>query len=61
MKLKRFLVRYHPPALILEFTRSNGQVDSKTIDLHNINAGTDVKALANEIISKEPLISENLY
>lgn len=65
MKLKRFLIRYHPPAIILEFTRSTGEVDSKVVELFNLNQGlncfimvrTDLEKLADKIINQEPLIS----
>ena len=37
MKLKRFLLRYYPPGIILEYERSNGFEGSKTIDLLDIS------------------------
>lgn len=36
MKLKRFLLRYHPPGIILEYLRKNGEVETKSIDLLNL-------------------------
>lgn len=36
MKLKRFLLRYYPPGIILEYIRSNGEVETKSIDLLNL-------------------------
>jgi dynein assembly factor with WDR repeat domains 1 len=57
MKLKRFLIRYHPPALILEFTHSTGEVGSKTIELFDLTCATDVNTLASKIMQQEPLIS----
>uniref|UniRef100_A0A0L8FN25 Uncharacterized protein n=1 Tax=Octopus bimaculoides TaxID=37653 RepID=A0A0L8FN25_OCTBM len=37
MKLKRFLVRYYPPGIILEYEKS-GEIKSKTIDLLDLKA-----------------------
>ena len=34
MKLKRFLLRYHPPGIILEYLRKNGEIETKSIDFH---------------------------
>ena len=39
MRLKRFLLRYFPPAIILEYTRSNGLVETKSIELYDISCG----------------------
>ena len=36
MKLKRFLLRYYPPGIILEYLRSNGEIETKSIDLLNL-------------------------
>jgi hypothetical protein len=36
MKLKRFLLRYHPPGIILEYLRKNGEIETKSIDLLNL-------------------------
>lgn len=38
MKLKRFLLRYYPPGIILEYVRSNGEQETKSIDLLNLSA-----------------------
>lgn len=37
MKLKRFLLRYYPPGIILEYQRSNGEQETKSIDLLNLS------------------------
>jgi dynein assembly factor with WDR repeat domains 1 len=37
MRLKRFLIRYYPPGIILEYEKSNGEVETKSIDLLNLN------------------------
>ena len=33
MRLKRFLLRYFPPGLVLEYERSDGSRNSKVIDV----------------------------
>ena len=37
MKLKRLLLRYYPPGIILEYTRKNGEKETKSIDLLNLS------------------------
>lgn len=64
MKLKRFLLRYFPPGIILEYVKSNGEVETKSIDLLNLGPefylySTDVDLLVNQIIFEEPVISES--
>ena len=36
MKLKRFLLRFHPPGIILEYLKRNGENETKSIDLLNL-------------------------
>ena len=36
MRLKRFLLRYHPPGIILEYVRKSGETETKSIDLLNL-------------------------
>jgi dynein assembly factor with WDR repeat domains 1 len=38
MKLKKFLIRYYPPGVLLEYIRGNGEVETKSIDLLNLSA-----------------------
>mmetsp|Transcript_3018 Transcript_3018/g.3510 ORF Transcript_3018/g.3510 Transcript_3018/m.3510 type:complete len:171 (-) Transcript_3018:38-550(-) len=59
MKLKRFLLRYFPPGIVLEYQRRNGDIETKSIDLLNLTPDTDVEVLLNQIVFEEPLISEN--
>lgn len=56
MKLKKFLLRYYPPGIILEYIKSNGEKEIKSIDLLNLNEQTDVDELVDEILNEEPLI-----
>ena len=58
MKLKRFLLRYFPPGVILEY-ETKGEMRSKDIDLLDLSPDTDLDALATVIIRQEPLISES--
>jgi dynein assembly factor with WDR repeat domains 1 len=56
MKLKKLLLRYFPPGIILEYERSNGESEVKSLDLLNLSPDTDVNALVEEILGEEPLI-----
>ena len=38
MKLKKFLLRYYPPGILLEYMRNSGEVETKSIDLLNLSA-----------------------
>lgn len=58
MILKRFLLRYYPPRIILEIELRDKSIKLKEIDLLDLSPATNVNALANEIIRKEPLLSE---
>lgn len=73
MRLRRFLLRYYPPGITLEFEHSNGNTDSKTIDLLTLSPEyehifsphftfltfrTDLDALTADIVRQEALISE---
>lgn len=57
MKLKKFLLRYYPPGILLEYIKSNGEEETKSIDLLNLNASTDVEGLVEEIMQEEPIIT----
>ncbi|XP_015759205.1 PREDICTED: dynein assembly factor with WDR repeat domains 1-like [Acropora digitifera] len=56
MRLKKFLLRYYPPGIILEYEQS-GLLKSKSIDLLDLKPTTDVDALLDDIVAKEPLIT----
>ena len=57
MKLKRFLLRYYPPGIILEY--ESGGVDfTKPIDLLGLTPDVDIDVLLNQIVRGEPLLSE---
>lgn len=50
MKLKRFLLRYHPPGIILEYLRKNGEVETKSIDLLNLTPEYVPRALISKFL-----------
>jgi hypothetical protein len=55
MKLKRFLLRYYPPGIILEYETRDREKGTKEIDLLALGPETDVEALINEICAKRAL------
>ena len=54
-KLEKIMARYFPPGIILDIN-DNGALDSKSIDLQNLTANSDVDYLVEQISEKEPLI-----
>jgi dynein assembly factor with WDR repeat domains 1 len=58
MKLKRFLLRYYPPGIILEYEQQN-VIKTKSIDLLDLKADTNVEQVVEEIAKKEPLITSS--
>ena len=59
MKLKRFLLRYYPPGIILEYELRDKSREMKEIDLLHLTANADVDVIVNQIVAEEPLISES--
>ena len=59
MKLKRFLLRYFPPGIILEYELRDKTREMKEIDLLHLTPETDVEVLVNQVVCEEPLISDN--
>jgi hypothetical protein len=53
----RFLLRYYPPGIILEYQLRDGTKDTKEIDLLRLSPDTDVEVLVNQIIFEQPLIN----
>ena len=58
-KLSKMMARFFPPGLILEFKDNYDNIDSRTIDLINLNNNTDIPSLIKEIDEKEPLTRKN--
>lgn len=56
IKLTRYLLRYYPPGIIIEYEDENASIYHKSIDLLNLNRETDLDFLASEIILEEPLL-----
>jgi dynein assembly factor with WDR repeat domains 1 len=54
-KLKRILLRYYPPGIILEY-QVNNAFKSSHLDLLDLNEYTNIETLADEIIQQEPII-----
>eukprot|EP01031_Cornospumella_fuschlensis_P041498 gene41499-50640_t len=59
MKLKRFLLRYYPPGIILEYELKDKTRELKEIDLLHLSADSDVDVIVNQIVFEEPLITES--
>ena len=59
MRLKRFLLRYFPPGLLLEYERRDGSLNTTCIDLLHLTADTDLSLLADQLVAEQPLISES--
>jgi dynein assembly factor with WDR repeat domains 1 len=59
MKLKRFLLRYYPPGIILEYELRDKSREMKEIDLLHLTPDADVDVIVNQIVFEEPLISES--
>ena len=58
MKLRRFLLRYYPPGIILEYEQG-GELKNKAVDLLTLTPESDVEVLVNQVVRQEQLISEN--
>ncbi|CAH8434796.1 unnamed protein product, partial [Heterobilharzia americana] len=57
MKLKRFLLRYFPPGIILDYEQG-GVTKTKALDLLDLTPESDTEELVREICAKEPLVTE---
>uniref|UniRef100_A0A3P9BJS4 Uncharacterized protein n=1 Tax=Maylandia zebra TaxID=106582 RepID=A0A3P9BJS4_9CICH len=57
MKLKRFLLRYYPPGIILEYEKG-GFLRTKSIDLLDLTPETNPDELVEEIRQSEPLVTK---
>ena len=56
MRLIRFLLRYYPPGIILEYEQGN-QTRTKTIDLLDLTERSNVFELVAQLQATEPLIT----
>lgn len=60
MKLRRFLLRYYPPGIILEYQHRSGETNSRCIDLFDLSPAdsADIESLASAVITAESHLSE---
>uniref|UniRef100_A0A672Z1J3 Dynein assembly factor with WDR repeat domains 1 n=1 Tax=Sphaeramia orbicularis TaxID=375764 RepID=A0A672Z1J3_9TELE len=58
MKLKRFLLRYYPPGIVIEYEKG-GHLKTKSIDLLDLSSEYVSYELVAEIMQSEPLITES--
>jgi dynein assembly factor with WDR repeat domains 1 len=56
MRLKRFLLRYYPPGITLEYEQSS-ILKTKTIDLLQLKPDSDPDAVVRSVAAQEPLIT----
>jgi len=56
-KLKKFLLRYYPPGLILEYEQG-AILKQKVVDLLHLTPESDVDVVITQIIRAEPLVTE---
>jgi hypothetical protein len=54
-KLKKFLLRYYPPGVILEY-ESEGQLLQKSIDLLDLTPEDDVEVVLNHVMRQVTLL-----
>ena len=57
-KLKKFLLRYYPPGIILEYELA-GELMQRSVDLLDLSADTDADVLVNAITRQESMIKES--
>jgi len=58
MKLKRILVRYYPPGILLQ-VRDREKVEQKEIDVFDLNESTDIESHAEKIIATQPILANH--
>ena len=59
MRLKKYLLRYYPPAICLEYTKSSGATGVREIPLPHLNPDTNATALVNQLVAAEPLLASS--
>ncbi|KAK9505837.1 hypothetical protein O3M35_009810 [Rhynocoris fuscipes] len=57
MKLTKFLLRYFPPGIALEYV-SDGVVENKMINLFDLRTNSNIEDLADEIMKNEQVITD---
>ena len=56
MRLVRFLLRYYPPGIILEYEQGS-QTRTRTIDLLDLTERSNIYELVAQLQANEPLIT----
>lgn len=54
--LKRFLIRYFPPGIIVEYADEFGELQAQTIDLLDLSVSSNPDLLADSIIREVQVI-----
>ena len=57
-KLKKFLLRYYPPGIVLEYEHA-GELMQRSVDLLDLVPDTDADTLVNAITAQESMIKES--
>jgi hypothetical protein len=58
-KLKKLMLRFYPPGLILQYEAVGGFPKQKPIDLLDLSPDTDLEVMVTQILSQEPLLGES--
>ena len=56
MKLRRFLLRYFPPGLLLEYQRPDSSTFTHTVDLLDLTVNSDLHELTTQVVEREPTL-----
>ncbi|XP_073993370.1 uncharacterized protein [Rhodnius prolixus] len=59
MKLSKFLLRYFPPGIALEYV-SDGILEKKMIDLFHLTPSTKLEELVQDIMKQQPIVTERV-
>ena len=57
--LKRFLLRYFPPGIIIEYADEYGELQTQTIDLLDLTPSSNPDLLADSIIREIRIIPQS--
>ncbi len=59
MKANKYLVRYYPPGIIVELVSEEGETETRSIDLLDLNEDSDPERIALSILLAEPSIPQS--
>jgi dynein assembly factor with WDR repeat domains 1 len=57
-KLKKFLLRFYPPGIIMDYEDAHGVPQQKALDLLELDITVNVEQVVTDLIASEPLLSE---